>query len=126
MKGTSKGKKKKSTTVTSLHYSLIPVILTVAVLPLITYLVLVPTNLAQYSWYDTRTEIGDLFLYRKMQFFLVVSAVALLTVGFHLFQQKKHIKCTKAFLPLFIYGLFTLLSAVFSDFSSYSFHGILD
>lgn len=105
---------------------LIPIILTIALIPLVVLLKKIPTHLEQYSWYSYESTTLDCFLYYKQALLLVVGSV----MGFFLVflfctkRQKLHLK--SSFLFLAFYALMAVTSTLFSDYRINTLTGIPD
>ncbi len=104
----------------------IPIILILAVVPLIMYLYTYPMNLSKYLWASLDEYNADIFLYFKQVIFLVISSIMLLLVLFKLKNEITAIKKMYLFIPMFIYGILNFLSTIFSKTSNYGFNGIFD
>ena len=104
---------------------LAPLIAILAFIPLITYYYRYDTNLGEFSFPAPETMI-DFFLYYK-RIFLYIAFVCMLLVLLYLFFIEEHkILWGKNLIPLAVYGGISLLSALLSENSYFSFHGIYD
>jgi oligosaccharide repeat unit polymerase len=102
---------------------LIPLIIVIAIIPLIVRVHFFNTNLSQYPWASRIESSVDLFLYYKSVFLILTSFVMLLILIFRKVHSKKVLLM---FIPLGIYLLLALISSVFSKYSYFSFNGMLD
>jgi O-antigen ligase len=102
---------------------LIPLILVIAVIPLIVRVHFFNTNLSQFPWASRIESSVDLFLYYKSVFLILISFVMLLILIFRKVHTKKVLLM---FIPLGIYLLLALISSIFSKYAYFSFNGMLD
>jgi hypothetical protein len=105
------------------NYHLIPIIIVLCIIPLIMRVKAYNTNLSQFQWFSSSNQQVDFFLFYKQWAFISVAAVMALVVVVNIILKKKKIKFTPIFIPLAVFGLLALLSAVFSKYSSFSFSG---
>ncbi len=106
---------------------LLPILLTVGLLPLMVRMSVYDTGLQQFAWYYAHSEdFGDTFLiYRQWWFTSIFFYMFFIVLG-KLIKEKKSIKRTIVCLPLGIYALLALISSIFSDYPRYSFGGIFE
>lgn len=103
---------------------LLPIILSMSVLPFITKLKEYNTHLSDYSWFTYNDEYTDLFLLYKQKFFLIITfAMAFILIS-KFFINRKELNFSYIFIPLGIYALLALLSSLFSEYRKFSFSGI--
>jgi hypothetical protein len=105
---------------------LIPLIFIIAILPFIMRLYTYRTGLSSFVWFPEDDTQVDVFLYYKQVFFLIVSIIMALLIGFKAFYDKANIKKSLIFIPLLIYCLLAVLSTLTSDFSFFGFNGIFE
>lgn len=110
----------------SFNWRVIPLIIAIAVIPLIVYLKTYENNLTSYDFFNDEPYTADFFLYFKMIWFTVISAIMLVLVVVKLAGEGKKIKFSKIFLPLFAYGVLSILSAIFSDYGYFTTHGVYE
>ena len=93
---------------------IIPILLVLAVLPFITRLITYDSGLSQYSWFSNQDITHDFFSYYKSLAFLILTVInALILMLYFMFQRGKR-KEMKPFLPIGVYSLFVILSAIFT------------
>lgn len=100
---------------------LTPVIFAVAFIPLVVRFALVETGLADYSWYSTQTQEGDIFMLCKQTSMFVLDA--LLILGITQLALKNQLPRLKAYLLLAVYALMIILSTFVSVSPFHSLNG---
>ena len=105
---------------------MIPLIIMVAIIPLIVRYHDYNTRLSIFNWFQIDDSYFDFFLYYKQLYFILTCSVMLIIIGYKIYQDKKSLKFSPIFIPLGIYGLLALLSTVFSKYSSFGFTGIFE
>lgn len=108
------------------YYHLIPLVIIVALVPLISRVYTYNPKLSEFSWFPPLTSTVDVFLHYKSTFFVLVSIVMTLAVLGKLFLTDKRPPTPKLFIPLAVYAGLALLSSIISPYSSYSFSGIYE
>ena len=104
---------------------LIPVMLILAVIPLIFRLYQYDSGLAGYDFFAREGISHDFALHGKMVAFTAVSA-CMAAILIYRGITKKKLLFTKVFIPLIIYGFLALLSSIFSEYQSYPWTGIFE
>ena len=104
-------------------FYLYPIIASMAIIPFIVYMYTYSSGYSEYSWFASDDTTADFFLYYKSVAITVVAAIMACVIIFQLIKQKKQIRFSKIFVPLFVYGGLTLLSAIFSKYPQLAFHG---
>ncbi|WOO35442.1 O-antigen ligase family protein [Anaerocolumna sp. AGMB13020] len=126
-KSTSKTKSKQhSYTSQSSKYLVIPIILILAVLPLIMHYHLDNPDISSYSWASQNSSTLDFFLHYKQIFFLIISAVMLVLIILNIKKSNSNFKDLKLFIPLLLLGVLNLLSTITSETAKYGYWGIFD
>ncbi len=105
---------------------MLPLIIAVAVIPLIVRYCQYNTGLSIFNWYSEDDHYFDFFLYYKHLFFILTCSIMLILVGVRIYHDKMQIKFTPALIPLGIYALLALLSTIFSKYSSFGYSGIFE
>ena len=105
---------------------ILPLIFIVAILPLIMKLKDYNPNLAQFIWYSNSIEQQDFFLYYKQWIFVVVIAIMVIIMAYRIFVTKKYPRFLPILIPLSVYAILALLSAIFSKYASFSFLGSME
>lgn len=118
------GKKHKGSGIRFNPYVL-PLAFLLGIFPLIVRLKSFETHLEGYGFY-LLSETEDIFLYYKSMFFITACTVMLVLIVLQGILHHVELKASKLFIPLAGYVLLAFLSAVFSDFGSFSFTGIAD
>lgn len=93
---------------------LLPIIITIAVLPFITRLVMYSCHFSEYPWFSDYDIVSDFFSYYRSYIFLILSIIASIILILYLVLYRKVIKDMRAFIPLAVYSAFTILSTLFS------------
>ncbi|OEF96811.1 O-antigen ligase family protein [Desulfuribacillus alkaliarsenatis] len=95
-------------------YYLIPLAMIGAIVPTIVYLKVVPLppHVAQFWMGDTN---ADFFSYYKAIWIQILTAISLITLLLAKVQNAIEFKKDKIFIPLAVYAVFVILSAVFAD-----------
>ncbi len=109
-RGTKEGKKNNE----KMWDILIPIVLVICVLPIIVRVATYCCGYADYEWYSTNDVLVDFYCIYKSYFFEIVSIFALIIVVFRMGLYRETIKPVKIFIPLFLYGLFVVLSTFLS------------
>lgn len=108
-------------------YLLLPLMLLLAVVPLIVYLKVVPLTGASFDFWTGQKENLDFFSYYKMVWILISSALSVIvfalvvmTYGF------ERIRGSYYYIPIAIYAFFVILSTEFSQYSDVALTGFTD
>ena len=118
------GKKSKGSGIRFNPYVL-PLAFILGIFPLIVRLKSFETHLEGYGFY-LLPETEDIFLYYKSMFFITACTIMLVLIVLQGILHHVELKAAKLFIPLAGYVLLAFLSAVFSDFGTFSFTGIAD
>lgn len=107
---------------------LFPVMFVLGVLPLILRYHSYDSKLSGFSWHAENGKVLDFFLYYKGVWFLLASAVMLLLLVYYGVREKRQRRGVDLWLliPVAVYAIFTLLSAVFSKQRYFAVHGVSD
>jgi hypothetical protein len=109
---------------TKLH--LYPIIFIVSILPFITRYYQYDTGLSIFNWFSRDDSHHDMFLYNKKIWFLIMITIMVSIMAYNLIQKKLKLKINVSFVPLIIYAVLAILSAILSDYSSFSYKGIFE
>ncbi|MCH5251856.1 MAG: O-antigen ligase family protein [Lachnospiraceae bacterium] len=105
----------------------LPVILAVAVAPLITVIHAYDCGLENNLWFSTGGVVYDFFLYYKSRLLMLAGVLAAVVLGLLILQREKgNLAKKKAWMPLIPVGvflLFSFLSALFSEDRQAAFFG---
>lgn len=115
--------KKKKKDISNVWYLLV-IVFTMAVIPLIVFVYKYDSNLVDATWYVKNNEIIDLFLYYKTVAIRIVAIIMICFLFCHHFMDKKKFHFGIFIIPLAIYSLLIILSMLFSEYSSFSLHGL--
>ncbi|MDF2484688.1 MAG: hypothetical protein K0R46_856 [Herbinix sp.] len=110
---------------TNIFY-LLPILIIVAILPLVMRLHIFNANLSDQSWFSKNDEYGDFFLYYKQQLFLILSAFMAVIAIYRSYVTRKSIHYPRTLMPIAIYALLALLSSLLSENKAFSFSGIYE
>lgn len=105
---------------------LLPVIALLAIIPLITFMHNYHTHLEQFEWYTSLTETVDFFLYYKMVWVIVACVYIIFCLAYLFFIEEKNLIWSKQLIPICVYCAISLISAIASKYSYFSFHGIFE
>lgn len=93
---------------------IIPILLVIGVLPFITRLIVYESGLSKYSWFSDNDITTDFFSYYKSTLFLVVAIVCIVILFFSFLLYKTSWKDIRAYSPLGVYAIASILSTIFS------------
>ena len=105
---------------------LYPLLIVIAIIPLIVHQKTYPTHLEQYSWYSYAETAYDFFLYYKSVWLVIMAALMLVILCWKMAKEKEYRKIPMFMIPAGIYGLFIIISMIFSKDRSISLHGIVE
>lgn len=116
------------------NYFLLMIGFIIAVIPLITKAVIYDPKLADFDWFSQSTSAVDVFLYYKQGAFtfalIVMAACLVCTIGNKYVLKhrsfKESFRMQAIFIPLFLYGILSLLSTVVSQYRGFGFRGIFE
>lgn len=116
------------------NYFLIVIGFILAVIPLITKAVIYDPKLAEFDWFSQSSSAVDVFLYWKQgafTFAFIVMAICLVfTIGNKYVLKNRSIKesfrMQAIFIPLFLYGILSLVSTLVSKYRGFGFRGIFE
>lgn len=101
----------------------IPLIIVVAIIPLIVFYQQYSTGLSHFDWFGGNDIQSDFYRRAKMQALLVVTGCMVVILLFqHFFNEHKMI-WDKKWIPLLVYAVLTILSTCFSVSKYHSLHG---
>ena len=104
---------------------IIPLMLIMGLLPLIVHLKEYKTHLEEYAFFAA-PEYYDIFLYYKAAIFIIICSVMVVLIIVQAIRDHKVLKWKMLFIPLALYALLALLSAIFSETPYFSFNGIYE
>lgn len=106
-------------------FRLLPVYLTVGFLPFLIRVHMYDPNLSRFSWYYSNVGevFGDTYLVYRQWWFTGISFYMLLVLLFKMISDKKSLRYSLTCIPMGVFAVFSLLSAIFSDYKEYAFGG---
>lgn len=107
-------------------YLLLPLIIIIAIVPLIVRSHVYKPGLMSYPWFSNTEYFIDFFLYYKQWIFVIISIIMLFVIVFKGIMNKQILKKSTLLIPLGIYALLALLSTIFSEYVSFGFSGIFE
>jgi hypothetical protein len=105
---------------------LLPIIIILAILPLIVKSYVYDPNLSKFSWFSNEDHHADFFLYYKQLVLIITSSIMLIILVLNFIKDKTLYKKSKLFIPLLVYALLTIASTVLSKHSSYGYSGVFE
>ena len=108
------------------RFILLPLIFVIALVPLIMRMKTYDPNYMQFKWFPDITQHTDFFLYFKQWIFVTITLIMLSIIIYKAYRNKKYISASPIFIPLGIYALLNILSAIFSKYSYFSIQGSMD
>lgn len=119
----SRGKGKAAANPSFSYWFLLPAILMIAVVPLIMRYYKYNNNLKEFGWILS-DETVDFFIYYKSVAIIILGVIMLCIIAGRLFIEGSRIKFSKAFIPMFVYALFIIFSAIASQYPVFVSGGI--
>lgn len=104
----------------------IPIILIVAIFPLIIRAKPYNASLSDYAWFINSDSYFDYFLLYKKDFFLLLVVMMMLILIIRVLPKKGFLQYELQFIPLVIYAVLILMSSLFSKYREFSFNGIFE
>jgi len=118
---------KKSGVINYNWYLLLPLMLLLAVVPLIVYLKVVPLTGAAFDFWTGQKENLDFFSYYKMVWILISSLLAVGVMALIvILNGLDRIRGTYYYIPIAVYAFFVILSTEFSKYTDISLTGFTD
>ena len=102
---------------------MLPVVLMVGFVPLIVRQYQYETKLMQYAWFGSKEIDYEFFLASKSTVLMLLLFVMAGCILMRFWKEKRKIPFLKILIPLFVYGIFALLSACCSVNPGFSFSG---
>jgi len=106
-------------------FQLLPVYLTLGFLPFLVRVHIYEHQLSQFPWYYANTSeyFGDTFLVYRQWWFTGIAFYMLFVLLLKLVTDKKSLRYSITCIPMGVFALFSLLSAVFSEYPGFAFKG---
>lgn len=105
---------------------LYPLIIVIAIIPLILHQKIYNSSLNQYQWFSSQEQENDFFLYYKSFWIVVMAALMLVILCVKIWKQKRYRMFPKVLIPVGIYGFFIIISMICSINSTFSLQGSMD
>ncbi len=109
-------------------FQLLPVYLTVGFLPFLVRVHIYEHRLSEFPWYYANISeyFGDTFLVYRQWWFTAIAFYMLLVLGLKFWNDKKVLRTSIICIPMGVFALFSLLSAVFSEYKNFPFTGAFE
>lgn len=110
---------------TARFFALLPILLTVGLMPFIVRLHPYRTQMGEFAWYYMGEDDSfvDLFLYYRQWWFTAISIYMFVVILFRAIFDRKKLQYSITCIPLGIFALFSFLSACFSKYPHFAFGG---
>ena len=105
---------------------LYPLLIVMGIIPFIVRQKTYPTHLEQYSWFSYSESVYDFFLYYKSVWLGIMAIIMLIILCWRLVEEQEYRKIPIFMIPAGIYGLFVIISTIFSVDKTISQHGIME
>lgn len=102
---------------------LFPILFTIVVIPLIVRLAVYNCGYSDYIWYSDDDLVSDLYCYFKSYIFDITAIISVMVLGFRMALYREKNKNVKLFIPMFVYGLFVIISTFLSINTAASLEG---
>lgn len=103
-----------------------PLLIVMSIIPLIVHQKQYANHLDGYSWFTFETTSNDFFLYYKSVALIAMAAIMLIILCLKIKANKQYQLIPKFLIPLGLYGLFIIISMIFSINPTFSLHGSMD
>ncbi len=105
-------------------FELLPIILALGFIPLLVHMHTYDCKLSQFDWFPNGQEYqSDFFLYFKMVAIIIVGIVMVVMLLYKYSTDKRNFKWNNVWYSLIAYAFLALLSALFSQYRYFAFHG---
>jgi len=146
-KSSNKYNAKSSSKQSGSKFMLLPLIIVIAIIPLIVRMKEYKTKLSDFLWFSSQDTTTDFFLYYKSRAFTILVILIALYLFWkvieykylypsrqsnysrqstNIFKDNNQYKFTYALLPLAAYAILALLSTVISKYASFGYSGIYE
>ena len=104
---------------------LLPILLTVGLMPFIVRLHIYDPKFNDFAWYyeGAGTVFSDVFLYHRQWWFTAISIYMFLIILFRAIFDRSKLQYSLACIPLGVFAFFAFLSACFSKYAHFAFGG---
>ncbi len=110
----------------TISWYLIPILLTLGILPLVTRMVELKTPVVSGQSQQSAVTFYDFFLYGKSIFLLIVVGIMIVILVERWLWDRKWPKLTYAFIPLGVYALWVIISSASSEYTALCTTGVKD
>ena len=106
-------------------FQLLPIYLTLGLMPFLLRIVQYEHHLGDFPWYYASTDIYqiDTYLVFRQWWFTAITIYMFLVILFRCIDNRKFLRCSIPCIPLGVFAVFSLLSAVFSEYKHFAFLG---
>ena len=106
-------------------FILLPILLTVGLMPFIMRVHTYDPRLSEFSWYyaGNQTSFWDIFLYYRQWWFTWISAYMFLIILARAVLNRNKLQYSIACIQLGVFAVFAFLSACFSKYPHFAFFG---
>ena len=105
---------------------LYPLVIVLAIIPLLVHQKIVPTRLEGYSWFSFSETAMDFFLYYKSVWLVIMAVIMLAILCIKAIENKEYRRIPECMIPIGVYGLLVILSILFSQNEALSIHGTME
>lgn len=105
---------------------LYPLVIVLAIIPLMVHQKIVPTRLEGYSWFSFSETAMDFFLYYKSVWLVIMAVIMLAILCIKAIENKEYRRIPECMIPIGVYGLLVILSILFSQNEALSIHGTME
>jgi hypothetical protein len=109
-----------------INYYMIPIFILLCIVPLLIRVKIYNPNIAEYNWAPNIDNTTDYFLFYKHWFVIITAAIMIIIIAYKAYKRQEKIKLIPIFVPLCLYAILSLLSAIFSVKPIFSFLGSFD
>lgn len=110
------------------RWMLIPMMIWIAIIPLIVKVKFMDNTLIDYPWANSQTTIADFFLYYKSVLVVITGVLMIACLAWKICSKKDSVPILNAdtyiFIPIFAYVLLAIVSSVLSDTPYFCVHGM--
>ncbi len=107
-------------------FLILPIIAVLAIIPLIIRYYPYNTHLSNFEWIGVEEEKTDFFLHYKTVALILVSVFMIFAIVYMILGEERKFVWDKKLIPLAIYAAISLISAIVSQNSYFSFNGIFE
>lgn len=105
---------------------LYPLFIIMAIIPLIVHQKEYTIGLSRYQWFSYQNTGNDFFLYYKSFWLVIIAVLMLVILCIKLYKHQSYRTIPKVLIPAGIYGLFVIISMIFSINPTFSIKGSME